>query len=592
MTSPPGLRLTEEQQAVIACKASELVVNAFAGTGKTTTLRAYAAARPQSRILYLAFNKAIADEAGQSFSPHVECRTMHSLAYQAVGKRFRHKLGALRPSDLTRVYRELDVILAGFIVKALEAFMYGDTDAVQVEHVAPELAWSDRVQIAAAAQRIWTDLSNPNTPLPLPHDGYLKLYQLSRPRLARRYDIILLDEAQDTNLVTAAIVLGQPCTKVLVGDRHQSIYAFRGSVDAMRMLPSADVLYLTHSMRFGRFVAQAATNLLHYFKGETQTIVGRAAGAAPAEDIDPGKPYAIISRTNAGVFSRAVEALGSRKVYFVGGVENYLLGKLYDVHSIWAGKPELVQDPFYREFTDFSALSSYARDVEDKEIMALVGIVKDYKASLPSLIDEVVRAACETMQEADLYLMTAHRSKGLEFDQVLLDDDFFELVDKDGRPNRHELVDFDQEVNLLYVALTRAKVNLRFNRQYRAFHAAAASGALQPAAPQDSPPGAHVYLAEAAPAKATIDPRAATESGPGKEMAPVTTPELAARLIGRVERAMLSLALFSSEGIAGALGEPVDAVAAAIAAAIRDNAIAPALFANDPHVREASKRGL
>ena len=35
-----------------------------------------------------------------------------------------------------------------------------------------------------------------NSDVPMPFDGYLKLYQLYRPRL-RNYDCILIDEAQD-----------------------------------------------------------------------------------------------------------------------------------------------------------------------------------------------------------------------------------------------------------------------------------------------------------------------------------------------------------------------------------------------------------
>lgn len=38
------------------------------------------------------------------------------------------------------------------------------------------------------------DLRNPN--VPMTHDGYLKMYQLYRPRLSN-YDCILIDEAQD-----------------------------------------------------------------------------------------------------------------------------------------------------------------------------------------------------------------------------------------------------------------------------------------------------------------------------------------------------------------------------------------------------------
>ena len=100
----------------------------------------------------------------------------------------------------------------------------------------------------------------------------------------------------------------------------------------------------------------------------------------------------------------------------------------------------------------------------------MVSVVKEYGAALPRLIDQVSASACAQPGEANLLLMTAHRSKGLEFDQVLLDDDFHDLVDKNGRPN-HGAMDahaFDQEVNLLYVALTRARHAVELNRQLQA----------------------------------------------------------------------------------------------------------------------------
>ena len=90
------------------------------------------------------------------------------------------------------------------------------------------------------------------------HDGYLKLYQLSNPFLA--YDCILLDEAQDINPVTAAIVFAQarpqenrtqkPAAIILVGDGHQQIYSFRGAKDTLKRFSAARTHYLTRSFRF------------------------------------------------------------------------------------------------------------------------------------------------------------------------------------------------------------------------------------------------------------------------------------------------------------------------------------------------------
>ncbi|MET0963020.1 MAG: UvrD-helicase domain-containing protein [Noviherbaspirillum sp.] len=462
--------LTDEQRAVVESAAPDLVVNAYAGTGKTTTLRAYAAARPQQRMLYLAFNKVTASEAARSFPANVSCRTVHSLAYGAIGHRYRHKLGQLRPSDIMRLYQGVTAAMADLLVRTLDNFMVSADDSIAVAHVPNELALSDRQQFAGAGERLWNDMQDPDKATPLPHDGYLKLYQLSRPALWRRHDVILLDEAQDTNPVTADIVFSQRCGKVLVGDRHQSIYGFRGSVNAMAMLPGAESHYLTQSMRFGAPVAQAATTLLRTMKGESHAIAGLGAMSATPGRVDRSRPYAIISRSNASVFAQAVQAIGQNKVHFVGGVQNYLLGRLTDVHHIWSERKDLVRDAFYRDFDDFEALTLYGRETGDKEILSLVSVVRQYRATLPGLIATVTSAACEQAGDADVLLMTAHRSKGLEFDQVLLDDDFQDLVDKKGKPNMGALdaQAFEQEINLLYVAMTRARRALELNRQCRA----------------------------------------------------------------------------------------------------------------------------
>ncbi len=474
------MHFTAEQTGVINSRSANIVVNAFAGTGKTTTLRGYALARPRARILYLAFNKAMAQEAAGSFPENVDCRTIHSLAYLAVGHRYRHKLGSLRPNDLLRHYSDVSLVVADVLVKTLEHFMYSASPVISENNVPEELPMSDRLRIAAAAQQVWRDIIDDTKPLPLPHDAYLKLYQLSLPVLSKRYDIILLDEAQDTNLVTADVVFRQHCGKVLVGDRHQSIYGFRGNVNVMDMLPAAEVHYLARSMRFGSLVANAATTLLRYMKAETHVIVGGGAMAGHPDRIDHARPFAIISRTNAGVFNQAVNLLGQRRVHFIGGLHNSLFGKLRDIYGLWSDQNELVQDAFYREFGDFETLASYGRETSDKEILSLVSVVNQYRSALPELMDKVVSQACANAADADVLLLTAHRSKGLQFDQVLLDDDYQELVDKRGRRTVVDAAEFEQEVNLLYVAMTRAKSAIQFNRQYLAFIEAIDKGTLHP----------------------------------------------------------------------------------------------------------------
>lgn len=92
---------TPEQSLITQYKGPRLVVKAYAGTGKTTTLVKYAHNNLDSRILYLAYNRAIRDEAREKFPANVDCKTSHQLAYATIGRGYQHKLsGNLRLTDM------------------------------------------------------------------------------------------------------------------------------------------------------------------------------------------------------------------------------------------------------------------------------------------------------------------------------------------------------------------------------------------------------------------------------------------------------------------------------------------------------------
>ncbi|ASL28942.1 MULTISPECIES: ATP-binding domain-containing protein [Azotobacter] len=61
--------------------------------------------------------------------------------------------------------------------------------------------------------------------------------------------------------------------------------------------------------------------------------------------------------------------------------------------------------------------------------------------------------------EADITVSTVHRAKGLEWDIVVLEEDFPDLFD-DEKISPEQRVD---ELNLLYVATTRARLHLVVN---------------------------------------------------------------------------------------------------------------------------------
>src|SRR3982751_2299213 len=85
---------TPEQEQILHFARNERangLVNALAGTGKTTTIEMICHAIPDIPILYLAFNKRIVEEAKKRMPSHADCRTQNSLGHnvwsQAIARR-------------------------------------------------------------------------------------------------------------------------------------------------------------------------------------------------------------------------------------------------------------------------------------------------------------------------------------------------------------------------------------------------------------------------------------------------------------------------------------------------------------------------
>lgn len=176
---------TPEQAAVIAWKGERLVVCAFAGSGKTTTLRRYAEENPTERMLYIAYNRAIRDEAEQKFPFNVTCKTSHQLAWPTVGKHYSHRLiNSLRLTDVARALNSRNWLLARLTLDVLNRFMCSAATDITPEHMPDpdDCKGLQPGQILLSAKKIWAMMSARQGDFPVTHDTYLKLYQLSNPR--------------------------------------------------------------------------------------------------------------------------------------------------------------------------------------------------------------------------------------------------------------------------------------------------------------------------------------------------------------------------------------------------------------------------
>jgi F-box protein, helicase, 18 len=468
-----AMELTEEQQRVVRSRAGRLAVQAGAGAAKTTTLCEYAAARPARRILYLAFNKSIQLEAQERMPTNVTARTTHSVSWRKAaelfGQRAKDRVGNTYPSSVSRTFG-CGALAATAALQTIARWCGALEPKIGPQHVPPELAarMADPSVVVAVARDVWSAMVQGRVPeIRLPHDGYLKLFQMEEPVL-RGFDTILVDEAQDLNLCTFDIVCRQRGGVVMVGDEAQGIYSFRGAMNALAIFEADERLPLTRSFRFGEGVAAVANALLSAFKpGFQQPLVGAGVPARTRFSVDTKKGFAVIARTNACIFAEAVSFLAlNRRYHFVGGTEGYKLEKILDAYYLSCGDRGLMRDPYLRSFESFDALVALAEEAEDPELKHLVRVVCEYGHRVPDLVDEIKSRHVEMDKQAwrrfdGIFLSTAHKSKGLEFEQVWLADDYMRFFEDGKEVDPEEVV--QEEVHILYVALTRARAALRLS---------------------------------------------------------------------------------------------------------------------------------
>ena len=491
---------TEEQQSVIDCNPGPgdvIAVKAFAGTGKTSCLVMFAEAHPGARILYLAYNKAMREEADKKFPSNVTCKTTHQICWHAFGARYNKvgKLGNMRkkeiadimPREVTKYSKWVNI---NAIDQTLKNFMYSSDDKINKRHIPNWVGMArrkgdeskktslDDSDIVRYADLLWesqTSMYDPATKIP--HDGYLKLFQLSRPFLD--YDIILFDECQDANEATLSIVMDQAdhAGIVCVGDPYQQMYAFRGSKNAFDMINATASYSLTHSFRFGPIIAELATSILRKYFGEASKIVGAGPDTELScctkslEDLedteeaeyDPHRGAVFIARTNGQLLGRAIKVMDEGKSFgFAGGFNNEAYWAIKAILDLSQGK--YVTHNFISLFDSVGELREYASDAEDIEMLYYLKLLNKYGAEVVRKLDDIKNKEV-SFEKAEVKLTTAHKSKGLEFSHIWVAGDFVPTPSKD---NKKETLSAD-EANILYVTITRGIHSVNISKELTEF---------------------------------------------------------------------------------------------------------------------------
>lgn len=492
---------SEYQQNIfnfVEYETGNAIVSAVAGSGKSTTI-VEAMKLVKGSTIFLAFNKSIQTELQLR---GVNARTYHSLTLPAVSK---YRGGTIDSNKLLGIVKKyqtaldprknplgLDVLdraeypmfsndqnfwdygafarkLVGLARNMGVGCLIADEISVWqnlCEHhdLAPE---KGDIYSGIKFARELLKLSNASFDLDFDDMLYMAvLHDLNLPQ----YDVVFVDEAQDTNPIQIAIirkVLTPGGRLIAVGDEAQAIYGFRGAgSDSMREIAEAfDCTSLPLSISY-----RCPTSVVQYARQWENTI--EAAPNAPAGTVqtlyDDWEPTAfksadiVLCRRSAPLITLAYQCIRANVRCYVMGrdIGEGLLALVKKMGSVGGDVDELVvrlERYLKREVAklDDDKDASKIEALNDKvgSLLFLCDILTEDKRTIDTLNQTIKYLFAE--RDNATRLCTIHKAKGLEADTVYWYGQTAYACDFVNQEWQQK-----QEANLKYVAATRAKCNL------------------------------------------------------------------------------------------------------------------------------------
>lgn len=287
------------------------------------------------------------------------------------------------------------------------------------------------------------------------------------------YDVMLIDESQDLSPLDVALVEKCSQRKIFVGDEHQAIYAFRGSLTgAMKEIEEkfgCRKLPLTICFRCPENVINEAKSIYpDSIESPTAFGIENAKGTGDVRTISKdefremieGSDDIVLCRTTAPLVKECLKNIIYKKCYVKGrdigeGLERVIKNVCGgEIKNMDIGEFDYLLDAYFVDQAD--CLISLGRieslsELEDKieSIKAFEERVMDVR-ELVGVIKDIIK------DDGDgIAFMTGHKSKGLEAKRVF-------ILRRDLIPHKKAKTDeqLEQERNLEYVMVTRSQFGL------------------------------------------------------------------------------------------------------------------------------------
>ena len=484
---------TEQERIFLFTKKrhENILIRAYAGTGKTTTIVEAVKLLPQDKsIMFLAFNKHIQEELKTKLPEYVRCYTTYGLGMSAIKRKYGDKM-------------QFDEFKADKIIqKKAKSWDLNDEFKDEEEinfylNNMKKLANLCRLTLTMKPEFIPYIADRYDVPLTKPKDikRVLKvLDEMSTDRKTFDYtdmiylpaidngiwmfpqDYVFVDEVQDLNRCQIRIIekvlkkdkfSGKTTGRLIsVGDFFQGIYGFNAadekSFEWFEKFPNTKILPLSVSFRCSQNVILEAQKIVPDIKALPNAPDGMVRDGSVIAEAQSGD--FILCRTTMPLVKLFFEFLTQKKKAIIKGSDIgvhliELIGKINTIDKLttfWGKelasfKRDLKSDGILNphEHSGYSAL-------EDK-VMTLLFLAKlsdsiiDLKVSIKTIFTDEIQG---------IVLSTVHKIKGLEANRVF-------IIRPDILPMKNvKGWQYIQEKNLEYVAITRAKLELIYDRNW------------------------------------------------------------------------------------------------------------------------------
>lgn len=461
---------------------NNMVVNAVAGSGKTTTMEMGADLIPKGEpAIFLAFNRDIVNELKERIKkPNIHISTLHSFgcrmlmthygglkidenkAYTAALKLFDKYAHGTKENKQTYAYRVSRLV---DMARLTLTDVY-DEEAMLLLSVKYEIEAFEN-EIAGAQMVLEHCNSQAHERIDFTDMVYLPV--LKNLKL-RKYKYVFLDEAQDLNKVqqemVSRIIHPKGGRLICVGDPMQSIYGFAGadthSFQRMKtLLPNTVEIPLSICYRCPKQVVELAKTIVPYIEHNPN----RDDHDVPVmdgsyKDIRQGdwvlcrntKPLVLLfimlisEGKNAYIKGREI---GANLINLIKRTKATTLQQLLDKLNAdrVALKVKLIKKRIYRPETS-------EQMVAFNEKCNVIKLLSRHSTSVPDLIKRIENIFLDK-KEGAITLSTIHKSKGAEANRV-------HVIARELMPSKYAKTEEQllQEENLRYVCITRAKKQL------------------------------------------------------------------------------------------------------------------------------------